>query len=392
MTGPAPTGEFTADDRRYMAHALELASRAMYSTDPNPRVGCVLVRNGEVVGEGWHRKAGEPHAEVYALREAGERARGATAYVTLEPCAHHGRTPPCADALVAAGVGRVVFAVGDPNPRVDGAGAARLAAAGIAVAEGCLRAEAEALNPGFLQRLRTGRPYVRVKLAASLDGRTALANGESRWITGGAARADVQRLRAHSSAVLSSAETVIRDGARLTVRDPSLEMLGRMPLRVVLDRALRVPADAPLFAEPGPVLVIASSDELAAADGGTRRAAGPRSGVEVVGVRASGRALDLGATLDVLAARHVNELLVEAGPELSGAFVAARLVDELVLYVAPHLLGDGALPLVRLPQLREMSERPEFELRDVVRIGGDVRLTLIPASATRASAPDRPAK
>jgi diaminohydroxyphosphoribosylaminopyrimidine deaminase/5-amino-6-(5-phosphoribosylamino)uracil reductase len=319
---------------------------------------------------------------VHALRDAGDRARGATAYVTLEPCAHHGRTPPCADALVAAGVARVVYAVGDPNPRVAGEGAARLAAAGIAVEQGLLQPKAEALNPGFLKRLRTGRPYVRVKLAASLDGRTALANGESRWITGEAARADVQRLRAGSSAILSSAASVLRDGARLTVREPSLELLGRRPLRVVLDRTLRIAPDAPLFAEPGPVLLIGSSDVLEAAPDAPRaRFAAAAADVDVVGVAQRDGALDLESVLVSLANREVNDVLVEAGPALAGAFVAGGFVDELIVYLAPHLLGDTSLPLVRLPAFATMDRRPEFAIRDVRRVGSDLRLTLAPAAA-----------
>jgi diaminohydroxyphosphoribosylaminopyrimidine deaminase/5-amino-6-(5-phosphoribosylamino)uracil reductase len=364
----------TADDHRHMARALQLAEFGMYSTDPNPRVGCVLVRDGVVVGEGWHAKAGEPHAEVHALRSAGERARGATAYVTLEPCAHYGRTPPCADALVAAGVARVVHAVRDPFPRVDGAGLARLRDAGIAVDGDCLTPQAEALNVGFLQRLRTGRPYVRVKLASSLDGRTALADGTSRWITGVAARADVQRLRARSSAIVTGAATVLRDGARLTVRDPALDLRGRQPLRVVLDRDLAVSPEAPLYGEPGPVLVLTQ----AATESAARRAVLAARGVEVVDVPCESAGLDLGEVLFELARRQANEVLVEAGPRLAGAFLEARLVDELVLYVAPHLLGPDALPLARLPKLDRMDARLDFELRDVRQVGADLRLTLKP--------------
>jgi diaminohydroxyphosphoribosylaminopyrimidine deaminase/5-amino-6-(5-phosphoribosylamino)uracil reductase len=391
---------FDADDHRQMARALQLAERGLHSTDPNPRVGCVLVRDGEVVGAGWHEKAGEPHAEAHALRDAGERARRATAYVTLEPCAHHGRTPPCADALVEAGIARVVYAVGDPFPPVDGAGAARLRAAGIAVEEGCLRAQAEALNPGFLKRLRSGRPFVRVKLAASLDGRTALANGASRWITGEAARADVQRLRARSSAILAGARTVQLDGARLTVRDPALDLRGRRPLRVVLDPRLEVGTDAALFGEPGPVLIVTSGQALerrgpaGSSSGAAGTTATPRNpspevaSVEIAAVPAvaavplapaATAALDLESVLDVLAKRQVNELLVESGPKLAGAFLAAGLVDELVLYLAPYLLGDDALPLARLPRLDEMTRRTEFRILDVRQVGGDLRLTLGPA-------------
>jgi diaminohydroxyphosphoribosylaminopyrimidine deaminase/5-amino-6-(5-phosphoribosylamino)uracil reductase len=387
----APDG-FTADERRHMARALELAALGLYSTDPNPRVGCVLVRDGEVVGEGWHAKAGEPHAEVHALHAAGERARGATAFVTLEPCAHHGRTPPCADALVAAGVARVVYAVGDPFPAVNGAGAARLAAAGVAVAHGCLRAEAEALNRGFFRRLRTGRPFVTLKLAASLDGRTALANGESRWITGDAARADVQRLRARSSAVLSGAGTVNRDGARLTVRDDSLDLRGRRPLRVVLDPRRQVPPEAPLFREPGPVLVLvraaspsgspSSAAPVVRAAAPPGAAAEPPAGVEVLELPAGegGHGLDLAAVLAELARRHVNELLVEAGPRLAGAWLRSGLVDELVLYLAPHLLGPDAKPLAELPPLESLAARRRFAWREATRVGEDLKLVLAPDS------------
>jgi diaminohydroxyphosphoribosylaminopyrimidine deaminase/5-amino-6-(5-phosphoribosylamino)uracil reductase len=376
---------FTADDHAHMAHALRLAERGLYSTDPNPRVGCVLVRDGAVVAEGFHAKAGEPHAEAHALRAAGERARGATAYVTLEPCAHHGRTPPCADALLAAGVSRVVYAVADPDPRVAGAGAKRLARGGVTVESGCLQAAAEALNPGFLKRLRTGRPYVRVKLAASLDGRTALADGTSRWITGEAARADVQRLRARSGAVLTGAATVLRDGARLDVRDPGLDLRGRRPLRVVLDRRLELRPSAPLLAVPGPVLVLTSRAGLedaaphARADD-ERRNALRGAGVEIVPLPEAGGGLDLGAALDELVRREVNELLVEAGPRLAGAFLAARLVDELVLYFAPDLLGDDALPLARLPRLASLDERIAFRLADVRQLGRDLRLVLHPGA------------
>lgn len=378
-----------ADDRRYMQRALELAARALYSTDPNPRVGCVLVRDGAIVGEGWHELAGQPHAEAHALRAAGDRARGATAYVTLEPCSHHGRTPPCADALIAAGVARVVYACGDPFPLVNGGGAAKLRAAGIAVEEGCLRAEAEALNPGFLARLRRGRPFVRVKLASSLDGRTALANGASRWITGEAARADVQRLRARSSAIVTGAATVLRDDPRLTVRDDSLALLGRRPLRVVLDPRGRVPPTAQLFREAGPVLVVVAAAAARGASGSESRAAvGAESagadalraaGAEVVGVAAPGGAFAPTDVLALLAARQANEVLVESGPRLAGAFLAAGCVDELVVYLAPHLLGPDATPFAALPRIESMSERLQFALRDVETLGPDLRLTLVPA-------------
>lgn len=362
---------FTADDHRHMARALQLAERGLYSTDPNPRVGCVIVREGQVVGEGFHARAGEPHAEPLALAAAGAGARGATAYVTLEPCAHQGRTPPCADALIAAGLARVVYAIGDPNPVVAGAGATRLAAAGIAVEAGLLASEAGRLNVGFLSRHRRGRPWLRVKLGASLDGRTALANGKSQWLTCDAARADVQRLRARSSAILSGAATVDRDDARLSIRDATLETRGRMPLRVVLDPGLRLPPTARLFSEAGPVLVITHTDAPAARD------ALVAAGAEVL-VRPDGGARDLAAVLGLLAERGANEVLVEAGPRLAGSFISAGLVDEFVLYLAPHMLGHDGAPLAMLPMLDDLGDRWEFRFTDVRQVGSDLRLTLVP--------------
>jgi diaminohydroxyphosphoribosylaminopyrimidine deaminase/5-amino-6-(5-phosphoribosylamino)uracil reductase len=362
---------FTADDHRHMGRALELAAEGLYSTDPNPRVGCVLVRAGAVVGEGFHARAGDPHAEVLALAAAGPAARGATAYVTLEPCCHQGRTPPCTDALIAAGIAQVVYAAGDPNPAVAGGGAAALVAAGIATRAGCLEAAALAQNPGFHARLGRGRPYVRLKVAASLDGRTALANGNSQWLTGAAARADVQRLRARSSAILTGAATARRDDPRLTVRDDTLALRGRIPLRIVLDPALSLAPTARLFTEPGPVLVLAGAEADA-------RAAALRARGAQVCVLPAVAARDLGAVLRELARREVNELLVEAGARLAGAFLEAGLVDEFVLYLAPHLLGHDAAPLAMLPLLDDLGERWEFRFADVRQVGADLRLTLMP--------------
>ena len=369
--------DFNAADHRHMARALELAAKGLYTTDPNPRVGCVIVRDGDgdgdgVVGEGWHVRAGELHAEALALAAAGEAARGSTAYVTLEPCAHQGRTPPCADALVAAGVRRVVYAMGDPNPQVDGQGAARLASGGVEVAAGCLAAAAEALNPGFLSRHRRGRPWVRVKVAASLDGRTALANGGSQWLTGAPARADVQRLRARSSAILTGASTVQRDNARLTVRDPDVDLGGRIPLRVVVDPTLTLKPGALIFSEPGPVLVCTSSTDAAAA------AALGVCGAQLLQLPAPDGARDLAAILVELARREVNELLVEGGPRLAGSFLTAGLVDEFILYVAPHMLGHDAAPLAMLPLLDDLGDRWEFRFTDVRQVGDDLRLTMVP--------------
>jgi diaminohydroxyphosphoribosylaminopyrimidine deaminase / 5-amino-6-(5-phosphoribosylamino)uracil reductase len=363
---------FTADDHRHMARALQLAERGLYTTDPNPRVGCVLVRAGAVVGEGWHARAGEPHAEVHALRAAGERARGATAYVTLEPCCHHGRTPPCSDALIAAGVARVIVGLQDPNPRVAGGGIAQLQAAGIATDSGLLAAESAALNPGFVSRMRRGRPYVRCKLAMSLDGRTAMASGESKWITGAEARADVQRLRARSSAIVTGIGTVLADDPALTVRLPDVETLN--PLRVVLDRALRTPPTARLLREPGTTLVI-----------GTSAAEAPREallavGAEIILLEAPRGHMALADVLEVLAAREINEVLIEAGPTLAGAFLQAGLIDELVIYMAPALMGDASRGLFHLPGLERMDQKIALEIRDIRKVGADWRITAVPGS------------
>ena len=363
---------FDADDHHHMVRALELARRGLYSTPPNPSVGCVLARWGQVVGEGYHQRTGEPHAEVIALAEAGGAARGATAYVTLEPCSHHGRTPPCTEALVAAGVRRVVVAMRDPNPRVDGSGLARLEAAGIVTAAGLLAGEATELNRGFVRRMRTGRPWVTLKLGASLDGRTALANGTSKWITGERARVDVQRLRARASAIVTGSGTVLADDPMLTVRDPELELRGRRPLRVVLDSLLRTPPGAQ-------VLSFADSTLILTRDAATPAAIELReAGVQVESLPSSDEGLDLEAVLDRLGERECNEVLVEAGPTLAGEFVRRGLVDEIVVYMAPVVLGHAARSLFNLPPLERMCDRCEFEWRDVARVGDDLRLTLRP--------------
>ncbi len=361
---------FSALDARHMARALKLAARGLATTDPNPRVGCVIAAGERVLGEGFHVRAGEPHAEVHALAAAGDAALGATAYVTLEPCAHHGRTPPCADALVAAGLARVVYALRDPNPEVNGGGAARLAAAGIAVESGLLEASARALNPGFLSRLERGRPWVRLKLAASLDGRTALASGDSRWISAEDARSDVQRLRARASAILTGVETVLADDPRLDVRLPGHE---RQPLRVVLDSRLRTPARARLLAPPGRTLVFAATRTA-------RAAALEAAGAEIELVPAGPGGLDLAAVLGCLARRQVNELQVECGATLAGRLIEAKLVDELVLYVAPVLLGTDARPLAVINALARMDDRLAFGMVSTRRVGRDLRITLAPAA------------
>ena len=370
-----------AVDRRHMARALRLAERGRYTTDPNPRVGCVIVRNGEVVGEGWHRKAGEPHAERLALAAAADRARGATAYVTLEPCSHHGRTPPCAEALVEAEVGRVVVAMKDPNPLVAGQGITRLRDAGIDTEVGLLAADAEALNCGFLQRMRHRRPYVRCKLAMSLDGRTATASGESQWITGTAARRDVQRLRAGSSAILTGIETVLADDPSMNVRLAAADLPGveshdylRQPLRVVLDTRLRMLPRARMLTLPGETLIVCGEGAPADTEAELRA-----TGAEVLRLPQMGGRIDLQRLLAALAARAVNEVLVESGPTLAGAMLQLGLVDELIVYQAPHLMGHAARELVRLPGLDRMADRLSFDYVDVRRVGADLRLSLCPS-------------
>lgn len=356
---------FSAIDQGHMAEALRLAALGTYTTRPNPMVGCVLAHGAAVVGRGHHQRAGEPHAEVFALREAGSRAAGATAYVTLEPCAHFGRTPPCADALVAAGVTRVVAAVKDPFHAVSGRGFTALQAAGVAVEHGLLSEQAEWLNRGFLMRARLGRPWVRLKLAMSLDGRTALASGESKWITGEAARADVQRYRAASAALLTGLGTVLDDNPRLTVRLPGDEAFVP-PLRVVLDHHGALPRACHLLDGEAPTLV-AHADDIVPDYGPS---------VEGFAVPRIGRHLDLSAALAQLANRQVNDVQVEAGARLAGAFLREGLVDELLLYVAPTVLGERGRPLFAGFDLARLSDRIDFERVDVHGFdNGDLRLT-----------------
>jgi len=355
---------FSAQDSGWMAHALRLAERGLCTTSPNPRVGCAIIKDGALVGEGWHERAGEPHAEVHALRMAGDRARGATAYVTLEPCSHHGRTPPCADALIAARVARVVVAVQDPNPKVAGAGIAKLRAADIAVDCGLMEAAACELNIGFFARMGRNIPWVRSKVAASLDGRTALANGASKWITGEAARQDVQHWRARSCAVLTGIGTVLADDPQLNVRSAGAI---RQPLRVVLDSRLRMPATARILGG-GNVMVYTASQ-----DAGKRASLEQAGATVIVLPDASGR-VDLKAMLRDLAVRGVNEVLAEGGAKLNGALLQAGMVDELVLYLAPQLLGDMARGIAALGELVSLDQRIELEWNDVRHVGKDVRI------------------
>ncbi len=359
--------QWLSDDYRHMARALMLARRGLYSADPNPRVGCVLVREGYIIGEGWHERAGESHAEINALEAAGNRARGATAYVTLEPCCHHGRTPPCTDALLNAGVARMVAAMPDPNPQVAGRGLTQLREAGVTVECGLLETEARALNPGFIQRMTQGRPFVRLKLAMSLDGRTALASGESQWLTNEAARQDVQRLRARSSAILTGIGTVLADDPGLNVRLPETS---RQPLRVILDTALRTPPAARMLRLPGSALIFTATADA------TVQAPLRAAGAEIAVMPRCEWELNLPVIMAELARRECNEVHVECGPTLAGALLQAKLVDELVVYIAPLLLGDKARGLFQLPELTRMNERIELEILEVRAVGRDWRLRL----------------
>jgi len=359
---------YSNDDQRFMKRALELAEKGLYGTDPNPRVGCVIARDGLVVGEGWHEKAGEPHAEIYALRAAGEATRGATVYLTLEPCAHHGRTPPCCDALVKAGPSRDVVADSDPNPRVNGLGLQALRAGGVKTELGLFREQSESQNPGFFKRMRSGLPWVRLKVAASLDGRTAMANGESKWISGEAARADVQHWRARSSAVLTGIGTVLDDDPSLNQRLPGVQ---RQPLRVVLDTDLRLPASAKILANPGRLVVFTARER----DSTALRAAG----ASIMGVDRDDRGLALKPVLQELARQEINEVLVEAGSRLSGSFLASGMVDELIVYLAPSVLGDQARSMFTLPGITGLAERVQLRFCQVTQLGEDIRVLARPS-------------
>jgi diaminohydroxyphosphoribosylaminopyrimidine deaminase/5-amino-6-(5-phosphoribosylamino)uracil reductase len=357
-------------DTRHMAEAIQLARRGLCTTAPNPRVGCVIAQGERVIARGYHRRAGQAHAEVEALREAGTSARGATAYVTLEPCSHHGRTPPCAEALIGAGVARVVAASQDPNPLVAGRGLERLRAAGIAVECGILEREAVALNAGFFKRMKTGMPWVRVKLAMSLDGRTAMADGTSKWITGEAARADVQQLRARSCAIVTGIGTVLHDDPRLDVRAVTAEgwSPGRQPVRVVVDSRLRMPTSARVIGEAGETLVATAVRDPA------REQALADAGATLLHLAGSDGRVDLRALFAHLAVAQCNEVLIEAGATLAGAALRAGLVDELVVYAAPTLMGSAARPLLELP-FTGMDQRMELEITDITAVGRDWRIT-----------------
>ena len=363
--------KFSSADHRYMAEAIKLAERGLYSTDPNPRVGAVVVKDGKIIGRGFHVKAGEAHAEVLAIKEAGAAARGADLYVTLEPCSHHGKTPPCAEAVIAAGIKRVTAAMTDPNPQVSGKGFEKLNAADIITARGLMEDESKAINPGFISRMTRGRPWVRTKLAVSMDGRTALASGESKWISGDASREDVHRWRARSSAVLTGIGTLLKDDPSLNVRLPGE---WRQPMKVVVDTYLSTPANAKIFKQQPDSVYIATTvedpEEYAVLE---------EVGANIqVFQEKSGGMMDLKTVLETLAELECNEVLVEAGAGMNGPLLAAGLVDEIILYMAPHLLGDTARGMFSLPMLVSMDQRRQVDVVDMRMIGADIRLILRP--------------
>ncbi|MCV6591031.1 MAG: bifunctional diaminohydroxyphosphoribosylaminopyrimidine deaminase/5-amino-6-(5-phosphoribosylamino)uracil reductase RibD [Marinobacterium sp.] len=385
MTGTAATAGFSTADREYMAHAIRLARQGLYTTSPNPRVGCVLVKAGVIVGEGFHRRAGEGHAEVNALAVAGEQARGATAYVTLEPCSHYGRTPPCSEALIKAGVTRVVAGMVDPNPQVAGRGMTMLADAGVDIASGLLEAQARELNPGFIRRMEQGLPRVTIKSASSLDGRTAMASGESQWITGPNARTQVQRLRARSCAIVTGVESIIQDDSALTVRaaqlqlDNAADIVRRQPLRVVLDSQLRTPLCAKILQQPGRTILAHCSEDRA------RAQALEKAGAELLPLPMLDSRPDLRALLLHLAhTEQCNEVLVETGATLAGAFIAQQLADRIELFIAMKLLGSEARPLFTLP-FDTMAQQVPLQLEQSRQVGDDLWLSLVPQYVTQES-------
>jgi len=363
-------------DHTFMARAIQLAAKGLYTTQPNPRVGCVIVLNNEIVGEGFHKQAGGPHAEVHALKQAGSKAKNATAYVSLEPCSHQGKTPPCSDALIDAGISRVVCAIQDPNPLVAGQGIKKLQDAGISVDCGILEADAEALNPGFIKRMKTGLPFVRVKLAMSLDGRTAMSSGESKWITGEAARNDVQRMRARSSAVLTGSGTVLADDPSMIVRISETELGSpiepHQPLRAIIDGQLKISSDSNIFKQPGECIVFTAVDESQSKN---------FSAANVVTLSDTTGKVDLNKMMQYLAEQQVNEVHVEAGSELCGALLGLQLVDEIVIYMAPHIMGDSAKGLFHLPGIEAMSQRINLDIKEIRQIGKDWRITVLPQYA-----------
>ena len=354
-----------------MQQAIRLAKKGLFTTDPNPSVGCVIVNDGEIVGEGWHQLAGEAHAEINALKQAGSKAKDATVFVTLEPCSHTGKTPPCAEALIEAGVKKVIAAMKDPNPLVAGSGLKKLQDAGIATEDGLLEAQARELNPGFIKRMESGRPFVRVKLAMSLDGRTAMASGESQWISGEASRNDVQRLRAQSSAILTGIDTVLADDPSMNVRlsdTDSIKEAIRQPKRIVLDTQFRMPADAKIASIEGQCIVYTTMNV-------DNKSSYP---FIIETCEAQNGKIDLQYLMNDLAKKEINLLHVEAGSVLCGALLKNDLVDEIVIYMAPHIMGDNAKGLFHLPGLEQMKDRISLKIKDVRSIGNDIRIIAQP--------------
>ncbi len=358
---------FTSDDSAHMARALQLATRGRYSARPNPMVGCVLVNDGSVVGEGWHERAGEPHAEINALREAGEKTQGAVAYVSLEPCAHHGKTPPCATALVEAGVGKVIAAMEDPFEEVAGRGLEMLRENGIEADVGLMQSAAEALNEGFISRVTRGRPFVRLKIAASLDGAIAMESGESQWITSEEAREDVQKLRARSGAIMTGIGTVMADDPSLNVRSAAIDSGGEQPLRVVLDSRLRMPATARMLTLPGETLVCCTAGH----DGSGLS----KAGATVQDFGAHGDVVNVFEVLAALAEREINDVLIEAGPRLAGYLLEKDLIDELVIYQSPHIMGSNTQGMFTTPSWSVLADRRKLDISDTRRVGSDTRIT-----------------
>ena len=379
---------WTADDYRYMSQALKLAQQGLYSTSPNPRVGCVIVQQGQIIGQGAHLQAGQAHAEVNALRDAmqhhPDKIAGSTVYVTLEPCSHHGRTPPCAQALIEAKVGKVIAAMQDPNPLVAGQGLAQLQQVGIATAVGLLQDQAEALNMGFVKRMRHQRPWVRVKIAASLDGKTALSDGQSAWITSPEARLDVQHWRAQSCAILTGIGTVIHDNPRLNVRDISTP---RQPLKVVVDSQLNMPTQAQILSSGSTLIAYAQDAQqraqsllnLACAEkSDAKTSAALSNDIALLPLANAQQQVDLPALMQHLAQMGINEVLVEAGSRLNGALLQAKLVDELIVYLAPHLMGGQAMEMFAAPILQNMDARVSLQWKDMRQVGRDLRLIARP--------------
>ena len=378
------TPVFSQDDYDYMARAIALAKKGLYSTKPNPAVGCVIVNQGEVVGEGWHQRAGMPHAERVALANAGAKAKGATVYVTLEPCSHHGRTPPCADGLIEAGVVEVVMAMVDPNPLVSGQGIARLKQAGIEVKTGLMEEEARNLNKGFIHKMQSQMPYVKIKMATSLDGRTAMENGESQWITGAEARADVHKMRAQAGAVITGIGTVLADDPSLTVRlsDDELKVMNLTPenahpLRVILDPNLSMPLDAKMLSQFGRTLVMTTKESVERSPELVEAMFAKQ--IEVVAVSAREDRLDVKAILKYLAEEeNINDVLVESGSMVAGGFIASGYVNEIHSFIAPCLMGNKAKPMFDLPSMRFMNDKIEFQFESMMRFGEDIKLVLKP--------------